>query len=82
MIDLSQLTPDQQHAYNQMTPDQQQAYNEQIYQQQYQMGQQQFVNVDGQPMTQEQYQQLLAAQQNMGYDDGMGQEYDEMVDDG
>jgi len=33
MIDLSQLTPDQQHAYNQMSPDQQQAYNEQIYQQ-------------------------------------------------
>jgi hypothetical protein len=25
---------------------------------------------------------LLAAQQNMGYEDGMGQEYDEMVDDG
>jgi len=33
MIDLSQLTPVQQHAYNQMSPDQQQAYNEQIYQQ-------------------------------------------------
>jgi|TARA_B100000787_G_C15930551_1_gene180577 hypothetical protein len=47
------------------------------------MGQQQFVTEDGQPITQEQYQQILAAQQNqMGYEDGMGQEYDDMQDDG
>lgn len=46
------------------------------------MGQQQYVTADGQPITQEQYQQILAAQQNMGYEDGMGQEYDEMVEDG
>jgi hemoglobin-like flavoprotein len=41
------------------------------------MGQQQFVTENGEPITQEQYQQILAAQQNqMGYEDGIGQEND------
>jgi hypothetical protein len=42
------------------------------------MGQQQFVTENGEPITQEQFQQILAAQQNqMGYEDGIGQKMTE-----